>query len=122
MMASKALLFNDLEIYGKIFEAKTPQEFKNLGKLVKNYDSNIWNAHKDRIVIEGNIAKFSQNPDLKNFLLSTGDKILAEASPVDKIWGIGLPEDDDRVLDIANWQGENHLGNALMKVREMLRQ
>ncbi|MBQ5453396.1 MAG: NADAR family protein [Bacteroidales bacterium] len=122
MMASKALLFNDLEIYGKIFEAKTPQEFKNLGKLVKNYDSNTWNAHKDRIVIEGNIAKFSQNPDLKNFLLSTGDKILAEASPVDKIWGIGLPEDDVRVLDPANWQGENHLGNALMKVREMLRQ
>jgi len=120
-MASKALLFNDLEIYGKIFEAKTPQEFKNLGKLVKNYDSNTWNAHKDRIVIEGNIAKFSQNSDLKNFLLSTGDKILAEASPVDKIWGIGLPEDDVRVLDIANWQGENHLGNALMKVREMLR-
>ena len=121
MMASKALLFNDLDIYQKIFQAQTPKEFKNLGKLVKNYDDAVWNLHKDRIVIEGNYAKFSQNPALKNFLLSTGDKILAEASPLDKVWGIGLDESDDRVLDPAQWQGENHLGFALMRVREMLR-
>ncbi|MBO7596082.1 MAG: NADAR family protein [Bacteroidales bacterium] len=121
MMASKALMFNDLDIYQKIFQAKTPQEFKKLGKLVKNYDDTVWNLHKDRIVIEGNYAKFSQNPALKNFLLSTGNKILAEASPYDKIWGIGLEESDDRVLDPAQWQGENHLGFALMKVRDMLR-
>ncbi|MBR6179053.1 MAG: NADAR family protein [Bacteroidales bacterium] len=121
MMASKALLFKDLDVYQKIFQAKTPQEFKNLGKLVKNYDDAVWNLHKDRIVVEGNYAKFSQNPALKNFLLSTGNKILAEASPYDKIWGIGLEESDDRVLDPAQWQGENHLGFALMKVRDMLR-
>ncbi len=121
MMASKALLFKDLNIYQQIFQAKTPQEFKNLGKLVKNYDDTVWNLHKDRIVVEGNYAKFSQNPALKNFLLSTGNKILAEASPYDKIWGIGLEESDDRVLDPAQWQGENHLGFALMKVRDMLR-
>ena len=121
MMASKALLFKDLDVYQKIFQAKTPKEFKNLGKLVKNYDDSVWNLHKDRIVIEGNYAKFSQNPELKNFLLSTGNKILAEASPIDTIWGIGLEESDDRVLDPAQWQGENHLGFALMKVRDMLR-
>jgi ribA/ribD-fused uncharacterized protein len=121
MMASKALLFKDLNIYQQIFQAKTPQEFKNLGKLVKNYDDAVWNLHKDRIVVEGNYAKFSQNPALKNFLLSTDNKILAEASPYDKIWGIGLEEADDRVLDPTQWQGENHLGFALMKVRDMLR-
>ncbi|MBQ1883799.1 MAG: NADAR family protein [Bacteroidales bacterium] len=121
MMASKALLFKDLDVYQQIFQAKTPQEFKNLGKLVKNYDDTVWNLHKDRIVVEGNYAKFSQNPALKNFLLSTGNKILAEASPYDKIWGIGLEESDDRVLDPAQWQGENHLGFALMTVRDMLR-
>ena len=121
MMASKALMFKDMDIYQQIFQAKTPKEFKNLGKLVKNYDDTIWNLHKDRIVIEGNYAKFSQNPALKDFLLSTGDKILVEASPLDKIWGIGLEESDDRVLDPAQWQGENHLGFALMTVRDMLR-
>lgn len=121
MMASKALMFKDLDIYQQIFQAKTPKEFKNLGKLVKNYDDTIWNLHKDRIVVEGNYAKFSQNPALKNFLLSTGNKILVEASPLDKIWGIGLEESDDRVLDPAQWLGENHLGFALMTVRDMLR-
>jgi ribA/ribD-fused uncharacterized protein len=121
MMASKALMFKDLDIYQQIFQTKMPQEFKNLGKLVKNYDDAVWNLHKDRIVVEGNYAKFSQNPALKNFLLSTGNKILVEASPYDKIWGIGLEESDDRVLDPAQWQGENHLGFALMTVRDMLR-
>jgi ribA/ribD-fused uncharacterized protein len=110
-----------MDIYQQIFQAKTPKEFKTLGKLVKNYDDTIWNLHKDRIVIEGNYAKFSQNPALKDFLLSTGDKILVEASPLDKIWGIGLEESDDRVLDPAQWLGENHLGFALMTVRDMLR-
>ena len=121
MMASKALLFNDLDVYAQIFDATTPKEFKNLGKSVKGYNQDVWNAHKDRIVIEGNIAKFSQNPELKDFLLSTGDKILVEASPLDTIWGIGLDEEDDRAIDPAQWLGENHLGFALMTVRDMLR-
>ena len=120
-MASKALLFNDLDVYAQIFDATTPKEFKNLGKSVKGYNQDVWNAHKDRIVIEGNIAKFSQNPELKDFLLSTGDKILVEASPLDTIWGIGLDEEDDRAIDPAQWLGENHLGFALMTVRDMLR-
>lgn len=121
MMASKALLFNDFDVYQQIFDAKTPHDFKQLGRQIKGYNQAVWDAHKDRIVVEGNYAKFSQNPELKDFLLSTGDKILVEASPVDKIWGIGLAEDDDRVIDPAQWQGENHLGFALMEVRDMLR-
>lgn len=121
MMASKALLFNDLNIYQQIFQAHTPQEFKNLGKQVNNYNDDVWNLHKDRIMIEGLYAKFSQNVELKDFLLSTEDKILVEASPYDKIWGIALDEDDDRVTDPSQWQGENHLGFALMTVRDLLR-
>lgn len=121
MMASKALIFNDIKIFNKILVAHTPQEFKYLGKQVKNFDVSVWNAHKDRIVVEGNVAKFSQNPDLKDFLLSTGDKILVEASPYDKIWGIGLDEDNPDAIRPARWLGENHLGFALMTVRDMIR-
>ena len=121
MMASKALLFNDINNFHDIMKAHTPQEFKHLGRQTKGFDGAVWNAHKDRIVIEGNIAKFSQNADLKAFLLSTGDKILVEASPYDKIWGIGIDEDNPDSINPSRWQGENHLGFALMAVRDVMR-
>ncbi len=73
------------------------------------------------IVVNGNMLKFSQNEELKNFLLSTNNKILAEASPYDKIWGIGIGQDDKDAYNIDKWKGENLLGKALMKVREELR-
>jgi hypothetical protein len=71
-------------------------------------------------MIEVNFAKFSQNSSLKNVLLSTGDRTIVEASPEDRIWGIGMHWTDDGVLDEANWDGMNLLGAALMVVREML--
>ena len=81
----------------------------------------IWNTHKDRIVIEGNIAKFSQNANLKAFLLSTGNKILVEASPYDKIWGIGIDENHPDACTPSHWHGKNHLGFALMAARDAIR-
>ena len=66
---------------------------------------------------EGNRAKFAQHPNLRRFLLDTGNRILVEASPVDKIWGIGLAQDDPRAQNPLQWQGLNLLGFALMKVR-----
>ncbi len=121
MMASKALLFNDINTFHEIMKAHTPKEFKELGRHTKGFDPAIWNAHKDRIVVEGNIAKFSQNEDLKAYLLSTGNKILVEASPYDKIWGIGIDEDHPDAINPARWPGENHLGFALMVARDMIR-
>ena len=70
--------------------------------------------------MKGNKAKFSQNPDLKEFLLSTGDAILVEASPYDKIWGIGLDKEQAMKGTVEQWQGENLLGCALMEVRDWL--
>ena len=121
MMIQKAKLFEDNETLNEIIKAKTPQEYKKLGRKVKNYNNKIWNEKKFDIVVNGNMLKFSQNEELKNFLLSTNNKILAEASPYDKIWGIGIGEDDKDAYNIDKWKGENLLGKALMKVREELR-
>jgi len=75
---------------------------------------------KNQIVVAGNLAKFSQNPDFRDFLLTTKNRILVEASPVDKIWGIGLAADDKKIENPRLWKGLNLLGFALMEVRKQL--
>ena len=121
MMANKAKLFHDDEVYQKIMTANGPQDYKKLGRKIRGFDQAIWDARKYEIVVEGNKAKFGQNPELKEFLLSTGDAILAEASPYDKIWGIGLHRKQAMNGSVEQWQGENLLGCALMDVRDWLR-
>lgn len=121
MMEKKALIFNDLETRQKIMDSKDPKEIKALGRQIKNFDPKIWDKIKLTIVINGNYAKFSCNKELWKLINETGDKILVEASPYDKIWGVGLAEEDDRILDESNWQGENLLGKALMTARTSLR-
>ena len=87
MMAEKARLFGDEQILSKILTANSPGLAKALGRQVKGFIPDIWDAHCFNIVINGNFAKFSQNPKLTDFILSTKQRILVEASPVDKIWG-----------------------------------
>lgn len=121
MMASKALLFKDLPSFLMILQARTPDEVKKLGRGVAGFNGAVWDANKLEIVVLGNYLKFSQNPELKEQLLATGDRVLVEASPVDLIWGVGLAEDDPAIEDEKNWKGENLLGKALVRVREELR-
>lgn len=121
MMANKAKLFEDKEIFDKILKSETPNEAKSLGRKVKNFDAQIWDQHKYEIVKQANILKFSQNQEFKNFLLSTNDKIIVEASPYDTIWGIGMLESDENINNPLLWNGENLLGFALMEVRDELR-
>ncbi|AZA47881.1 NADAR family protein [Chryseobacterium carnipullorum] len=121
MMAGKAKLFNDQEILEKIVKAETPDQAKSLGRKVKNFDPKLWDEHKYEIVKNANLLKFSQNSKFKDFLLSTDNKILVEASPYDRIWGIGMLETDSRAKNPANWDGENLLGFALMEVRDQIR-
>ncbi|MEG0928239.1 NADAR family protein [Chryseobacterium sp.] len=121
MMAGKARLFNDTENLEEILQAATPNQVKSLGRKVKNFDPKIWDEQKYEIVKNGNLLKFSQNRKFKDFLLSTNDKILVEASPYDKIWGIGMLETDSRAENPLLWNGENLLGFALMEVRDELR-
>lgn len=121
MMAKKALLFNDSEVFEKILLAKSPAEAKKLGREIKNYDEATWLANRYEIVKQGNIHKFNQNLDLKEYLLQTNSRVLVEASPVDAIWGIGMASDNEEVNFPEKWKGLNLLGFALMEVRDELR-
>lgn len=120
MMAQKAKLFADEEIFQKILVSSNPKEIKALGRLVKNYQENIWIENRYKIVVDGNLAKFSQNTGLGQFLLNTSNRIIVEASPYDKIWGIGLAADDEKAENPLQWKGLNLLGFALMVVRKQL--
>ncbi len=117
MMAQKAKLFHDSKRYTAILRASKPWECKDFGKQVTPFDAKAWNAVKFDVVKAGNRAKYEQNPDLKAKLLGTGNAILAEASPKDTIWGIGLDADSAAVTDVSEWPGQNLLGRALMELR-----
>ena len=99
MMARKALLFEDQEMLERIMAAQHPRQCKDLGQKVRGFDQALWDRHKKQIVIDGNLAKFGQNRTLRDFLLGTGARVLAEASPYDKIWGIGMTAADPRAED-----------------------
>lgn len=121
MMYHKAMVFSDTVTAQEILKVSDPKKQKALGRKVKGFNDKAWDLHKYQTVIQGNFLKFSQNPKLKESLLATGDKILVEASPFDRIWGIGLAAENDLVLDEKNWRGQNLLGKALMDVREKLK-
>jgi ribA/ribD-fused uncharacterized protein len=120
MMAGKARLFEDQESLDAIMEESDPKFQKALGRKVKGFDKSVWDTECENIVYRGNILKFSQNPELLKFLLDTDDLILVEASPWDKIWGVGTGPDDDSTFDRDEWQGLNLLGMALMSTRDAL--
>lgn len=120
MMWRKALLFNDEDIAEKILNTKDPKTVKSLGRKVRNFDEKIWMDNNFDIVVRGNMLKFGQNESLKTKLLQTNDKILAEASPYDKLWGIGMNTSNKSIYNMDKWLGKNLLGKALMKVRKNL--
>jgi ribA/ribD-fused uncharacterized protein len=121
MMVQKAKLFGDEEGTSRILSTTSPSEAKRLGRRVRGFDDKLWAARRFEIAVRGNTAKFGQNPELRDWLVGTGDHVLVEASPVDGIWGIGLAADDARALDPRTWRGLNLLGFALMKSRATLR-
>jgi ribA/ribD-fused uncharacterized protein len=120
MMHGKAVLFGDAETAAEILAADHPRTHKALGRKVKNFDVGVWERERMRIVKDGNRAKFTQNPELIAALLATQGTTLVEASPFDKIWGIGLGEDDPRAQDPKQWKGKNLLGYVLTELRDEL--
>lgn len=120
MMLQKALLFKDVEMAREILAA--PGEnmalVKSLGRKVKNFDEDEWVRERERIVLEGNLHKFRQNEELRAKLLATGNKRIVEASPRDRIWGIGFGEKNG-LKNRQRW-GLNLLGSALEQTRAML--
>ena len=121
IMAEKARVFNDTESYDAILKAVTPKECKNLGRLVAGFDEKIWNDVRCDVLRKGLYAKFTQNEDMKQALLATGDSILAESSPYDEIFGIKLRAEEAITMSPLDWQGDNLLGKALMELRADLR-
>lgn len=121
MMYMKALMFNDVVTAQKILQTNDPKKQKALGREVKNYDDAKWSQHRAEIVMWGVLEKFSQNEDIKAVLLATGDLEIVEASPYDRIWGIGLAADDANATVPSKWKGQNLLGLILKDVREFLK-
>ena len=122
LMHQKALCCGDTATAARVMEDPDPKTVKLLGRAITPYDDAKWAAVRQEVIYWGLLAKFGQNSGLKHQLLSTGDALIAECSPNDRIWGIGIPLDDPRHQDPAQWQGESILGKALMRVRETLRQ
>ena len=120
-MWKKQQLFDPLNksLEKKIIETNNPKTMKDLGRLVKNFNQTVWDKEKYDIMKAALIEKFSQNQDLKKALLDTKDVVLVEASPYDKIWGIGINEKD--AINNKPWKGENLLGEALMEIRGIFR-
>lgn len=121
MMAGKARLFKDEQTLAKILLSRYPRDQKQLGREVKNFKVDVWNAHARDIVYEGNWAKFTQNPGLRDILLKTEDRLLVEGSPTDQVWGVGLSCSDGNIQNPKNWKGTNWLGEVLTRVRDDIR-
>ncbi|NEA55951.1 NADAR family protein [Streptomyces sp. SID13666] len=120
MMAGKARLFGDAEAERAAVTAVHPKAAKAAGRSVRGFDDATWQRERFELVVEGSVAKFGQHPELRDYLLGTNERVLVEASPLDRIWGIGLAGDDERAQDPARWRGLNLLGFALMEARTRL--
>jgi ribA/ribD-fused uncharacterized protein len=120
MMHGKAVLMGDAESAAKILAAAHPRQHKALGRKVTPFDDAAWKRERVAIVRAGNHAKFTQNTELLEKLLATKGTTLVEASPYDKIWGIGLAATDARANDPAQWKGQNLLGKILTELRDEL--
>ena len=120
MMHGKALLFGDHEIAEQVLAAAHPKQHKALGRKVTPFDDLTWKAKRVEIVKAGSRAKFTQNEELRALLVATKGTELVEASPYDRIWGIGLAATDPRALDPKTWRGQNLLGKILTELRDEL--
>lgn len=118
MMHKKALYFQDYKAASDVLKTDIPREQKKIGRKVKNYHNDFWCKVRFEIVKIGLKEKFNQNPDLKNYLLKYKDHIIVEASPYDRVWGIGY-YDNEAISNIDNW-GENLLGKVLMELANEL--
>lgn len=120
-MHQKAIVFGDMEIADKVLKARTPREQKALGRKVRNFDGAVWEVEGRKAVYRASHAKFTQNKTLLDVLMATDGTTLVEASPTDKIWGIGLDANDARAYSRETWCGTNWLGEVLTQLREDLK-
>ena len=123
MMAQKAMLFGDTRHLQDILSTADPKRIKELGRMVENFDARVWDKHKAQIMFDGCYAKFSQNQELRDYICSFGNEVtFVEASPYDRVWGIGLRSTDPRAQHPEQWLGQNLLGQTLTLVQHRLLQ
>jgi ribA/ribD-fused uncharacterized protein len=120
MMAGKARLFGDREAERRVLAAGHPRTAKTVGRTVRGFDEDTWARERFALITEGSVHKFRQHPELRRFLLGTANRVLVEASPLDRVWGIGLAATDPGAGDPSAWRGLNLLGFALMEARSRL--
>ncbi|GAB3951188.1 NADAR family protein [Kribbella albertanoniae] len=120
MMAGKARLFGDDVALEAVRAARNAGAAKAAGRAVRNFDEATWREHRMGLVVDGSIHKFNAHPELRDYLVGTGSRVLVEASPVDRVWGIGLAAKDEAASTPARWRGTNLLGFALMAARDYL--
>lgn len=120
MMAEKARMFGDEEMLQAILGAKHPKEMKAYGRAVRHFDKERWDSCCFELVRHGNMEKFRQNPSLLAYLLNTKGRILVEASPRDRIWGIGMGKQNPDAENPMKWRGKNLLGFALTQARDSI--
>ena len=121
-MYIKANMFGDQSVAAQILATNNPNECRKLGRKVQGYDEKVWDACRYFVFYELNLAKYTQDKNLRNKLLDPifDGKTFVEASPIDRIWGVGLDENNPLIDDPSNWKGKNLLGNILTKVRQRL--
>lgn len=120
MMYKKAMLFKDIDVAEMIMQQTEPRKQKFLGRQVRNFDQAVWMAECKEIMVPGLVSKFTQDTYSLQCMLDSVGTILVEASPYDKIWGIGMTKDDPRATDPAQWDGLNLLGDHLMAARDII--
>jgi len=120
MMYAKAKFFGDEGTAAAVLATQDPGRQKALGRRVAGFDDSIWIENRMSIVRTGVLAKFTQNSRLQEALFATAGTELVEASPYDRVWGVGLAATDPRIHDRSQWRGENLLGKILTEVRDHL--
>jgi len=118
IMYRKAIQFGDDEALRRVLEARSPAECKRVGRQVRGFTEEIWATVREQVAFDAVLSKFQRNRKLTGVLLSTGNALLVEASPSDRVWGIGFSELE--ALDYRHQWGQNLLGQALMDVRARL--
>jgi ribA/ribD-fused uncharacterized protein len=120
MIAGRARLFRDDQALAAVLAAEDPKTAKAAGRSVRGFGEQAWAAARFDLVVDGNLAKFAHNPDLGAFLAATRPRVLVEASPRDRIWGIGMTAAHPDATRPSCWRGTNLLEFALMNVRDQL--
>jgi len=123
MMYCKALLFKNGDWAQRIMESTNPREQKKMGRQITGFNKEAWEEVALNVVQRGNYLKFMQNRTLLEMMMNDvkeGYTTFVEASPFDKIWGIGLGEDDPDCLDRNKWKGLNWLGIAITNVKDAI--